>query len=83
MYMEISDKEFISLTNKIIKEKPEVFEALLEFERTKRVPKFTYKKRYNFTLDPELIKKFKKYCEEKGIKMSTRIEQHLREDINN
>lgn len=78
----LSDKEFVLLANKIIKEKPEVFEALLEFERTKKIPKFTYKRRYNFTLDPELFKKFKNYCEKKGIKMSTRIEQHLMEDIN-
>jgi len=77
----LSDKELIKFTDKILKEKPEVFEALIEFERTGRVPKFTYKKRYNFTLDPELFNKFRVFCEKKGIKMSTRIEYHIREDI--
>ena len=79
----LSGKELIKFTDKMLKEQPEIFEALLEFEKTGRVPKFTYKKRYNFTLNPELINKFRGYCEKKGIKMSTRIEQHIKEDIGN
>jgi len=79
----LSDKELIKFTDRMLKEKPEVFEALLEFERTGRVPKFTYKKRYNFTLNPDLFNKFRTYCEKKGIKMSTRVEQHIKEDLGN
>ena len=41
----LSDKGLIEHTRRLLKEQPEIFEALLEFERTKRVPKFTYKKR--------------------------------------
>ncbi|MBI2672564.1 hypothetical protein HYX16_06540 [Candidatus Woesearchaeota archaeon] len=77
----LSGKEMIKFTDRLLKENPEVFEALIEFEKTGRVPKFTYKKRYNFTIDPELVNKFRVFCEKKGIKMSTRIEQHIREDI--
>lgn len=77
----LSGKELIKTTEKLIKEQPEIFDALLEFERTKRLPKFTYKKRVNFTLDPIIFNKFRAYCEKRGIKMSTRIEQHIREDI--
>ena len=40
----LSDKEVISLANKIIKEKPEVFGALLEFEKTGKLLKFKCKK---------------------------------------
>ena len=77
----LSDKGLIETTERLIREQPEVFDALLEFERIKRVPKFTYKKRVNFTLDPELFKKFNSYCEKKGIKMSTKIEQLIRKEI--
>ena len=77
----LSDKELIKTTERLLKEQPEIFEALMEFERTKRIPKFTYKRRFNFTLDPLLMGKFKTYCEKKGIKMSARLEQHIREDI--
>ena len=77
----LSDKGLIKTTERLLREQPEIFEALLEFERTKRVPKFTYKRRFNFTLDPTLMKNFKAYCEKKGIKMSTRIEQHIREEL--
>ncbi|MDP4012437.1 MAG: hypothetical protein Q8R00_02420 [Candidatus Nanoarchaeia archaeon] len=77
----LSDEEMLKTTERLLREQPEIFDALLEFERTKKVPKFTYKKRFNFTLDPLLINKFKVFCEKKGIKMSTRIEQYIREDI--
>lgn len=79
----LSDEGLIKNTERLLKEQPEIFEALLEFERTKKVPKFTYKKRVNFTLNPELFRKFRDSCEKKGIKMSTRIEQLMREDVNN
>jgi len=78
----LSDERLIQITDRLIKEQPEIFDALLEAEKTKRVPKFTYKKRVNFTLDPTLFNKFRAFCEKKGIKMSTRIEQYIREDIN-
>ena len=77
----LSDKELIKTTERLLKEQPEIFDALLEFERTKRLPKFTYKKRVNFTIDSTIFNKFRAYCEKNGIKMSTRIEQYIREDI--
>ena len=77
----LSDKELIKTTERLLKEQPEIFDALLEFERTKRLPKFTYKKRVNFTIDSTIFNKFRSYCEKNGIKMSTRIEQHIREDL--
>lgn len=65
----------------IIKKNPEYFEALVEFEKTGRLSKFTYKKRVNFTIDSDLLKKFKLLCEEKGIKMSTQIERLIKNFI--
>ena len=77
----LSGKKLIETTDRIIKEHPEIFNALLEFEKTGKVPKFDYRGLYNFTLDPVLFNKFRTYCGKNGIKMSTRIEQHIREDI--
>lgn len=77
----LSDEKLIQITDRLLKEQPEIFEALLEAERTKRVPKFTYKRRYNFTLDPELMRKFKASCDRQSVKMSTRIEQLMRREI--
>ncbi len=77
----LSDKGLIETTERLLKEQPEVFEALMEFERTKKISKFTYKKRVNFTLDPELFRKFRDSCDKKGIKMSNRVEQLMKEDI--
>lgn len=77
----LSDREMLKTVDRLIKEQPEIFDALLEFERTKRVPKFTYKKRVNFTIDAELFRRFRQYCNKHGIKMSARIEQHILEDV--
>ena len=77
----LSDKGLIETTERLLRERPEIFDALLEFERIKRVPKFTYKKRVNFTIDSEIFRKFQSYCENKGIKMSTKIEELVRNEI--
>ncbi len=79
----LSDKGLIETTERLLVEQPEIFDALMEFERIKKIPKFTYKKRVNFTLDPEIFRKFRKACDENGIKMSTKIEQLIREYLKN
>lgn len=66
---------------RIINENPEYFEALMEFERTKRLPKLSYKDRVNFTIDSNLFRKFRRYCEEHNYKMSNIIENMIKEKI--
>lgn len=66
---------------RIIKEHPEYFEALMEFERTKRLPKLSYKNRVNFTIDSNLFKRFRRYCEEHNYKMSNIIESMIKERV--
>ncbi|MEK6861073.1 MAG: hypothetical protein AABY07_03815 [Nanoarchaeota archaeon] len=39
----VSGKELVRLAKEAIKEHPEMFEALLEFERTGKLPKPNYK----------------------------------------
>lgn len=39
------------------------------------------KKRVNITLDEKLIKKFQKYCKERGMKVSSKIEILIKKDM--
>ncbi|QQG38814.1 MAG: hypothetical protein HYS32_04430 [Candidatus Woesearchaeota archaeon] len=64
-----------------VKEHPEIFEALLEFERTGKIQRPKNKKRANFTIDIKLLKEFQKYCKEHGYKMSTRIEKLVENEL--
>jgi len=64
-----------------IKKHPEIFSALEEFEHTKKIPKFSYRKRLDITIDEHLLKKFRAYCKEKGLSMSRVIERHLKEEL--
>ena len=75
-----SDK-ILKNVRRIVKEHPEYFEALVEFERTKKLPKFSYKKRVNFTLDEKLFRKFREYCRSQGFKMSSFLEKIIYEKI--
>ncbi|MBI4151176.1 hypothetical protein HY492_03550 [Candidatus Woesearchaeota archaeon] len=64
-----------------IKNHPRIFSALEEFERTKKVPKFTYRKRIDVTINENVLKRFKHYCEEHGINVSRKIEQYMKEEL--
>ena len=77
-----SDKNLLKTVDRIIKEKPEMFEAILEFERTGKLPRLYYKKRVNFTIDSKLVKEFQKYCQKHGFKMSTKIESLIKKELN-
>jgi len=58
-----------------------IFESLLEFERTKRIPKLYRRKRINLTIDENILRRFKAYCTQKNINMSRRIEECMRKEI--
>ena len=64
-----------------IRKHPEIFSALEEFERTKKIPKFSYRKRIDVTIDEHLLKKFKQYCQERGLNMSRVVEKHMKEEL--
>ena len=76
-----SDKSFIETAREIIKRNPEYFEALAEFDRTGKLPKITFKKRIDITVDKDIINKFKEFCRKKGYKVSNRIEQLIIRDL--
>ncbi len=64
-----------------IKKHPEIFSALEEFERTKKIPKFTYRKRLDVTINENILKKFKEYCRQHSFNMSRLIEKHMIEEL--
>ncbi len=76
-----SDSLIVKTAKKLVKEHPEYFEALVEFERTGKLPKLNYKKRVNFTIDENLFRKFRIYCNNKGYKMSSKIEELIRKEL--
>ena len=77
------DSPILKIAKRIVKENPEHFEALVEFERTKKLPKLSYKQRANFTIDAELLRKFRIYCQKHSYKMSTKLEELIRKEMSN
>jgi uncharacterized protein (DUF4415 family) len=75
------DKRFLETAKRVIKQNPEMFEALMEFERTKKLPKLTRKERINLTIDSRLLRKFREYCRIHSKTMSKVIERHIREEL--
>lgn len=77
----MSSFNFEKIADKMIAEHTGMLDALLEFERTKKLPKLSYKTRVNFTIDHKVIKKLREYCRKKGCKMSTLVESMIKEKI--
>lgn len=75
------DSEFLVTLKRIVRDNPSAFEALEEYDRTRRLRKISYKTRANFTIDSDLIRKFRAYCSKKGYNMSKILEKHIREEL--
>lgn len=72
--------DFLQTAKKLVIRDKAVFDTLLEFEKTKKIKT---KERLNFTIDKSIASRFKKFCREKGYNMSAKIEQAMREIIEN
>ena len=68
----MSSSEFVRTAKRLIRENPDIYEALLEFERTRKMPRLKRKKRANFTIDADLLREFRKLSAKRGVKMSAR-----------
>ncbi len=79
--MSKNESKFIQRARKIIRENPEVFRALEEYDKTRRLPKLSYKIRATFTIDEDIFKKFHRYCEREGYAMSKIVEKLIREEM--
>ncbi len=77
----MSSSEFVQRARKIIRENPEMFSALEEYDRTRKLPKLSYKIRANFTLDAEVLRQFRSYCKKNGMNMSRVLENHIKEEL--
>ena len=64
-----------------IKKHPEIFSALEEFEQTKKIPKFSYRKRIDITIDEHILKRFKEYCRRTGLNMSRLVERYIKKEL--
>ncbi len=74
---------FAKIAIEAIKKHPEIFSALEEFERTKKIPKFTYRKRLDVTINENILRKFKEYCRNNGFNMSRLIEKYMIRELKN
>ena len=73
--------KLVMYAKRAVKQHPEAFEALLEFERTGKLPKPNPKERANFTIDAKLLRQYRAYCREQGINMSARIERFIKTEL--
>ena len=77
----MSESRFYKNALKIIKNHPQVFEALAEYDKTRKLPKTVYRERINVTIDSTLLKKFKQYAKENSINMSRLIEKYIKQEL--
>ncbi|MBI2145592.1 hypothetical protein HYU18_04710 [Candidatus Woesearchaeota archaeon] len=61
---------------------PEMFIALEEYDKTRKLKRWGNKIRVNFTLDPIVYKGFRDYCQKHGYKMSTLVEKAISKAAN-
>ena len=74
----LSEKKIKELVDK----NKDLLEALEEFDRTGKLRKVKYKEKVTFTIDMDVMKKFRQYCEEQGVKMSAVLERLVRKELN-
>ncbi len=79
----MQQSKFVEIARDSIKKHPEMFEALLEYERTGKLLKPNPKERANFTIDAKLLRQYRAYCRDKGYKMSSRIERFIESELKN
>jgi len=75
------DNSFMKTIDLVIAKHPEMFDALEEYDRTHKLRKINHKERANFTIDSNLLGRFRKYCQKHGMKMSAKIEQYMRDEL--
>ncbi len=66
---------------KLVEGNKDLLEALEEFDRTGKLSRAKYKERVNLTIDMELMRKFRSYCEKNCLKMSQVVEKLIREEL--
>ena len=73
--------KYLTTARRLIRENPDLFEALVDFERTKRMPKLGRKRRVDLTLDADLFRAFRREAAKRGLKRSQVVEALVREKV--
>lgn len=71
----------VKLGKQIIARYPEVFQALEEYDRTRKLPKLYRRKRLNITIDENVLQNFKAYCVAKHLNMSRLLEEQMLQEM--
>ena len=74
----MQSNKLIKIAKKVKMKNKELFDTLIEFEKTKKIRNKT---RLNFTIDRTVASKFKKFCREKGYNMSAIVDKLIREKL--
>lgn len=80
-YADILDRETFEIAKGLPDRFPEPFIALEEYDRTRKLKKWATKERANFTIDRNVLRKFRNYCGENGFKMSSLLEKMIKTEI--
>jgi hypothetical protein len=72
---------FAEYAKKGMKKHPEIASALMEFEKTKKLPKTSYRKRIDVTINENILKEVRSYCEKNGMNMSKIIEKCMIQEL--
>lgn len=79
----MSSSEFLKRAKRLIREYPEMFNALEEYDHTRKLTKVNYKTRANFTIDADVLRQFRSHCQKFGLNMSRLIENYFKEELKN
>lgn len=79
--VDVLNKKVFETARKMPDVMPEVFTALEEYDKTRKLKRWGSKVRVNFTVDPILYQGFKDYCQKHGYKMSSLIEIAIKKQL--
>lgn len=81
MKSKMFDKKYWEISKTMDEKHPHVFAALEEYDRTRKIPKFNYKKRIDFTIDSKILNEFRAHCRKHNLKMSNIVENLIRKEL--
>lgn len=77
----MSESEFMQAFRKVLREQPQMFDALEEYDKTRRLRKITYKERVDFTIEQNILRQFRALCKQRGYAMSKVLENCMKEFV--
>ncbi len=75
------ENKFVHYALNAIQQHPQVFEALAEYDRTRKLPKTVYRERINVTINTDILRQFKHYARQKGLNVSRLVEEYFKQEL--